>query len=108
MIDIARERLYPLSRIAKRVPRRRRGRKCATSTLYRWATRGLRGGIRLETLRVGGSLCTSMEALQRFFARLSMSSVAPAVDSSPRAEVVESELLARGYGHRAGANPERR
>ncbi len=37
--------------------------------LYRWATEGLRG-VHLETIQVGGTLCTSIEALQRFFERL--------------------------------------
>jgi hypothetical protein len=32
----------------------------------RWSTKGLRG-IRLETIRVGSTTCTSLEALQRFF-----------------------------------------
>ena len=40
------------------------------ATLYRWAARGLRG-VRLETIQVGGSLCTSEEKLQLFFNRLS-------------------------------------
>jgi len=35
------------------------------STLYRWALKGFRG-VRLETIRIGGTLCTSKEALQRF------------------------------------------
>ena len=39
-------------------------------TLYRWSAKGIRG-VRLETIRVGGSLCTSVQALQRFFDRLS-------------------------------------
>jgi hypothetical protein len=28
------------------------------------------GGVKLEVIRVGGTLCTSVEALQRFFDRL--------------------------------------
>lgn len=43
-------------------------------TLWRWAKRGLNGPdgrkVRLEIVRVGGTNCTSMEALQRFFDRL--------------------------------------
>ena len=38
------------------------------STIYRWAMRGI-GGIKLETIKVGGVLCTSREALERFFNR---------------------------------------
>ena len=40
------------------------------STLYRWATAGCRGVV-LESIQVGGTRCTSREALQRFFERLS-------------------------------------
>ena len=47
---------------------RRQARELAT--LYRWATHGCRG-VRLETIQIGGTKCTSQEALQRFFNRLS-------------------------------------
>lgn len=70
MIDIKHETLITLSEATKFVPRRRRGRKASVSTLYRWASKSGHRGVRLETLRVGGSLCTSMEAMQRFFERL--------------------------------------
>jgi hypothetical protein len=48
---------------------RRGGRPAHVSNLYRWALDGLRG-VKLETIRVGGTLCTSREALERFFDRL--------------------------------------
>lgn len=72
MIDVANEVVEPLARAAKwrRLPRRRRGKRPHVSTLYRWATGGV-SGVKLETIRVGGTLCTSLEALQRFFERLS-------------------------------------
>lgn len=50
------------------VPRVGERRHPDLSTLYRWAMRGI-GGVRLETIRVGGVMCTSREALQRFFNR---------------------------------------
>jgi hypothetical protein len=70
MIDVAVEPLITLSQAADLVPRRRRGRKTAVATIYRWASCGVRGTV-LETLQVGGSRCTSVRALQRFFDRLS-------------------------------------
>ena len=70
MIDSTTETLISLSDAAKAVPRRRRGRKTHLSTLYRWATAGVRGVV-LETLQCGGSRVTSREAMQRFFERLS-------------------------------------
>jgi len=68
MIDIKREALIPLFRCPslRHLPRRRRGKRPHLSTWYRGASRGLRG-VRLETVRVGGTLCTSLPAIQRFF-----------------------------------------
>jgi hypothetical protein len=45
------------------------GRKLAFSTLFRWCTRGLHG-VKLESIRIGGVLCTSEQALKRFFQAL--------------------------------------
>ncbi len=72
MIDIRNERVVSLTEASKdeRLPRRRKGKSPHVATLYRWAQSGL-GGVQLETLRVGGTLCTSIKALQRFFDRLS-------------------------------------
>jgi hypothetical protein len=70
MIDSASESLISLADAAKELPRRRRGRKVHVSCLYRWSTVGCRGVV-LETLQCGATRCTSREALQRFFERLS-------------------------------------
>ncbi len=70
MIDIQKEEVVSFSEAAKRLPRRRAGKKPHVATLYRWASRGLRGS-HLETIQIGGTMCTSVEALQRFFGRLS-------------------------------------
>lgn len=63
------EELVPLSQATKWVPARRGAARTHPSTLFRWATEGLHG-VRLEVLQVGGSRCTSREALHRFFKRL--------------------------------------
>jgi hypothetical protein len=75
MIDSTAETLISLADAAKAVPRRRGGRGTHVSTLYRWATVGVRGVV-LETLQIGGTKCTSMDALQRFYERLSDSTPA--------------------------------
>jgi hypothetical protein len=54
-----------LAQAAALIPPRRRGRKTHVSTLYRWSTTGCRGVV-LPTIQVGGSRCTSAEALQWF------------------------------------------
>jgi len=70
MIELKSETVLTLDDAARRLPRRRGNRPVHRTTLYKWASAGLRG-VRLETIQVGGSLCTSLEALQRFFDRLS-------------------------------------
>src|SRR4051795_8401887 len=70
VIDTRNETVVSLAQAADDLPRRRRGRKTHISTLYRWATVGCRGVV-LETIQVGATRCTSREALQRFFERLS-------------------------------------
>jgi len=63
------ETLIPLSEAAALLPRRRGNRPTHPSTLFRWASVGLRGVV-LEIVQVGGTKCTSREALNRFFSRL--------------------------------------
>jgi hypothetical protein len=70
MIDHTSETILTLSQAADELPRRRRGRKAHVSTVFRWSTAGCKGVV-LETLQIGGTRCTSREALQRFFERLS-------------------------------------
>jgi len=71
MIDMKNERLLTLARAAhlEWLPERRFGKRLAPGTLYRWARQG-RNGVRLEVVRVSGTLCTSEDALIRFFRRL--------------------------------------
>jgi hypothetical protein len=79
MIDLSLETVLPFRAACAQLPRRRAGRQMRPSTLYRWSRQGLRG-VRLETIQVGGTQCTSIEALQRFFVQLS----APAEDRDRR------------------------
>ena len=100
MIDLASEAVITLAQATKHLPRRRRqDKKPHVSTVYRWATAGARGVV-LETLRVGGTLCTSIEALQRFCERCTYASPAqvPALKPSvaPLAPVACSQI--RGLG----------
>lgn len=71
MIDITSEQVASLNEAAKWSlwPRRRKGKKPHVATIYRWAKQGCRG-VRLEAIRVGGTVCTSREAVQRFCDRL--------------------------------------
>lgn len=69
MIDPNTETLLSLTAAAKSLPARRAGKRPHVSCLYRWSIAGCRGVI-LETIQVGGTRCTSREALARFFRRL--------------------------------------
>ncbi len=82
MIDSASETLISLADAAGELPRRRQGRKTHVSTLFRWTTSGCRGVV-LESLQCGATRCTSRQALQRFFERLSAPVHAGAVGGSP-------------------------
>lgn len=69
MIDPNSESLLSLAEAAKTLPARRAGKRPHVSCLYRWTTSGCKGVV-LESLQVGGTRCTSREALARFFERL--------------------------------------
>lgn len=61
--------LLTLAAAARRLPRID-GRKIAIPTIWRWCRKGLRG-VHLKYVRVGRKICTTHEALLRFFSALS-------------------------------------
>jgi hypothetical protein len=70
MIDSTTETLISLADVPAHLPVRRGGKRTHVSCIYRWAQRGHKG-VKLEVLQCGGTKVTSLEALQRFFERLS-------------------------------------
>jgi hypothetical protein len=76
MIDVSAEQVVSLTEAAKRLPTRRQGKRPNVATLYRWTAIGCRGLI-LESCQIGGTRCTSVEALQRFFDALTEATGAP-------------------------------
>ena len=68
-ININSEHLLTLADAARALPALRGERKIHVSTLYRWISHGTRG-VRLEAVKIGRTLVTSREALQRFAERL--------------------------------------
>ena len=98
MINLQNEIVLSLTEAARHLPRRRAGKRPHVATLYRWISRGLRG-VKLEAIRVGGTLCTSQEALQRFCERLSAADSEPSQRTTAqreRATAAEAELAAQG------------
>ncbi len=71
MIDLRNETTLTLNE-ARRLPylKGRAGNRVSICTLHRWTTRGV-AGVVLETLKAGGTLLTSVEAIDRFVTRLS-------------------------------------
>ena len=84
MIDIHKEKLLTLAEAARHpsLPRRRQGKRPHVSSIYRYAKTGIRG-VRLETVRFAGSLCTTEQALQRFCDRLSRTDFEAVVGDVP-------------------------
>ena len=70
MIDLAKEKLIRLSDVPELLPPRANGKRVHVSAVYRWVSRGVRG-VRLESVTIGGTTYTSLEALQRHADRLS-------------------------------------
>ncbi len=105
MIDLFQETIVSLRDAAKLCPSRRRGKKPHISCLYRWTKSGCRG-VRLESLQVGGTRCTSKQALRRFFEALTRQVAACSVNE-PVLLVPEDEvsrrLAADGFGEELGS-----
>ena len=80
-IDPTIETLRSFAEAARRLPALRGSKPVNPTTLWRWTTRGVRGPggapVRLEAIKVGGTTCTSDEALARFFRALSAGVAAP-------------------------------
>jgi hypothetical protein len=76
-IDPTTEKLRSFAEAARRLPALRGGKPVNPTTIWRWTTRGVRGPggvpVRLEAIKVGGTTCTSDEALARFYRALTIS-----------------------------------
>jgi len=81
-IDIHNETVLSLTEATKVLPRLN-GKRPSISTLWRWCRKGLRG-VRLEYIRLGRSIATSEEALNRFFEALAEADEVP-VENRPAA-----------------------
>lgn len=55
------EHIVTVNQAKDHVIPRRKGRPTAPSTIYRWIGKGV-NGVRLESIVIGGSTCTSIEA----------------------------------------------
>jgi len=72
------------------------GKVPATSTMWRWTLKGVRGGVRLECFRIGGTTYTTPEMLQRFINRTSQGVVAANVSPAGVEVSMAGELDRQG------------
>ena len=93
MIDISQETLIPIRDVPRRLPPRPNGKRVHISAVYRWIGRGIRGRV-LESIKIGGSTYTSIEALQRFADRLHSAPVAgtPTISRQKAIEKAQREV----------------
>ncbi len=95
MIEIANEQLVPIRDVPKRLPPRSNGRRIHISAVYRWAQRGVRG-MKLDTVKIGGTTYTSIEALQRFAGRQLLGPLdQPSTTTTPAARRRQIEAAAK-------------
>jgi hypothetical protein len=64
-LNLLAEDVIPLRDVPNELPRR-----IDVSTVWRWAERGV-GGIKLETVKIGGKKMTSRQAVSRFISATS-------------------------------------
>jgi hypothetical protein len=101
MIDVLTEDLVSLADSCKLFPKRRGGVRPHLSCMYRWTVSGCKG-IKLESVQVGGTRCTSKQAIARFIAALSGDRGDAVQVRTPRqrqraAEQANAELSAAGW-----------
>ncbi len=91
MINLSSETLISIREAPRHLPKRPNGKRIHISACYRWISRGVRG-VRLDSIKIGGSTYTSTEALQRFADRLSAEkqcSVQPSDETPERQQEIE-------------------
>ena len=99
-IDVLQEELLTLAQAARRA-RPKGQRPAAPCTIWRWAKRGI-SGIRLETIYMGGTRYTSVEALQRFFDAVTLARSTQGVAQAPNAESGIRSAATKKRLHEAG------
>ena len=106
MIDTALENLVPLRDVPRLLPARPNGKRLHISAVYRWALRGIRG-VRLETVKIGGTTYTSREAIQRFSGLLSRKEPPQVVNPVSRTRIRQLEQANAAVAKALGLIPQR-
>ena len=106
------ERLFSFAAIAAKLPGHRGNSHVNASTIFRWATKGVRTAsgevVRLQAVRLGTSWKSSLEAVERFTAKLTSAALPsedPPVEPPPtprqhqRAAAAASKKADAIFGH---------
>lgn len=93
-IDIASEELISIREVPKRLPKKPGGKHVHISAVYRWMQKGVRG-VKLDSVCIGGTRYTSVEALQCFVDRLSMNDQGSLYEYTPRRRQLQMDAAAR-------------
>ncbi len=97
-IDHSTETIISFTGVTKLPCMRCDGKQISPATVYRWASEGVKG-IRLECFVQGGRLVTSVEAVNRFIARVSAQRTqltAPVAPPMPTLESLKPTAKRRG------------
>ncbi len=68
----------------------RNGRRVSTPTIWRWASKGVRG-VRLRTLRFGRAIVTTAADLERFGRELAEATSTTDADARPQSDSGEGQ-----------------
>lgn len=93
--DFLDQEFLTLTEAAKLIPGRKEGERVSVGTVWRWCLRGLRNGIKLKSVLIGGQRCTTRQWLQDFIEAInpsaSSSSQPTATPRTPLQRERESE-----------------
>jgi hypothetical protein len=84
-VDFLDQEFLTLTEAAKLIPGRKEGERVSVGTVWRWSLRGLRNGIKLKSVLIGGQRCTTRQWLQDFIEAINPSaSSATQATATPR------------------------
>jgi hypothetical protein len=95
MIDRTKEPAISLAEVTKLPELQRNGKRPHVATIFRWTTRGCRG-VRLESIQIGGTRCSTLAAVRRFLDSLSGVEPQADVDRDAETDAAERELARAG------------
>ena len=97
MIEIGADELIPLGDVSRLLPPRRGGKRPSFACILKWTRQGCRGQ-RLETIRIGSTLCTTKTALEDFFRALTEDDKTSRMTRQSQREIEKVDEMLRQEG----------